>query len=324
MRRREFIAGLGSAAAWPLAAAAQQPGRVWRVGFLGPERPTDAMLSAFRDGLRERGYVEGQNLSVDFRWPQETFDQNPSVAAELIRSNVDVLVAWASPAVIAARRATSTIPIVMTNVGDPLGSGFVASLARPGGNVTGVSNISRDLTGKLIQHLVEIVPGMNRVGVVHNASNPVVTVELRETEDAIRALGLQFKIVEASKAEDFESAFARLSTERVNGVVLLADPSLIVSAWRIAEVAQKTRLPTAFQRRENVEAGGLLSYGANLNDQLRQAAFYVDRILRGEKPADLPVQQPTRFELVINLKTAKALGLTIPETLLATADEVIQ
>ena len=324
MRRREFIAGLGSAAAWPLAARAQQAGRVWRVGFLAPERPTDAMLSAFRDGLRERGYVEGQNLSVDFRWPQETFDQNPSVAAELIRNNVDVLVAWASPAVIAARRATSTIPIVMTNVGDPLGSGFVASLARPGGNVTGVSNISRDLTGKLIQHLVEIVPGMNRVGVVYNASNPVVTVELRETEDAIRALGLQFKIVEASKAEDFESAFARLSTERVNGVVLLADPSLIVSARRIAEVAQKTRLPTAFQRRENVEAGGLLSYGANLNDQLRQAAFYVDRILRGEKPADLPVQQPTKFELVINLKTAKALGLTIPETLLATADEVIQ
>ena len=165
---------------------------------------------------------------------------------------------------------------------------------------------------------------MNRVGVVHNASNPAVTVELRETEDAIRALGLQFKIVEASNAEDFESAFARLSTERVNGVVLLADPSLIVSARRIAEVAQKTRLPTAFQRRENVEAGGLLSYGANLNDQLRQAAFYVDRILRGEKPADLPVQQPTRFELVINLKTAKALGLTIPEALLATADEVIQ
>ena len=324
MRRREFIAGLGSAAAWPVVARAQQPGRVWRVGFLAPERPTDAMLSAFRDGLRERGYVEGQNLSVDFRWPQETFDQNPSVAAELIRSNVDVLVAWASPAVIAARRATSTIPIVMTNVGDPLGSGFVASLARPGGNVTGVSNISRDLSGKLIQHLVEIVPGMNRVGVVHNASNPAGTVQLRETEDAIRALGLQFKIVEASNAEDFESAFARLSTERVNGVVLIADPSLIVSARRIAEVAQKTRLPTAFQRRENVEAGGLLSYGANLNDQLRQAAFYVDRILRGEKPADLPVQQPTKFELVINLKTAKALGLTIPETLLATADEVIQ
>jgi putative ABC transport system substrate-binding protein len=188
MKRRAFIAGLGSAAAWPLAAAAQQPGRVWRVGFLGPERPTDAMLSAFRDGLRERGYVEGQNLSVDFRWPQGTFEQNPSVAAELIRSNVDMLVAWATPAVIAPRRATSTIPIVMTNVGDPLGSGFVASLARPGGNVTGVSNISRDLSGKLIQHLVEIVPGMNRVGVVHNASNPAVTVELRETEDAIRAL----------------------------------------------------------------------------------------------------------------------------------------
>ena len=186
MKRREFITLLGGAAAWPLAAVAQQP-KVWRIGVLAPVPPMPAMLSTFRDGMRERGYVEGQNLSVDFRWPQGTFEQNPSVAAELIRSNVDVLVAWASPAVIAARRATSTIPIVMTNVGDPLGSGFVASLARPGGNVTGVSNISRDLTGKLIQHLVEIVPGMNRVGVVHNASNPAVTVELRETEDAIRA-----------------------------------------------------------------------------------------------------------------------------------------
>ena len=324
MRRREFIAGLAGVAAWPLAAVAQQSGRVWRVGFLGSARPTLAMLSAFRDGLRERGYIEGQNLSVDVRWPQESFEQNPSVAAELIRTNVDVLVAWASPAVIAARRATSTVPIVMMSVGDPLGFGFVASLARPGGNVTGVSNIARDLSGKLMERFVEIVPGMNRVGVVHNARNPAVTFELRETEDAIRALGLQLKIVEASNSEEFESAFARLSTERVNGVVLLSDPSLIVSARRIAEVAQKSRLPTAFQRRENVEAGGLFSYGATLNDQLRQAAFYVDRILRGEKPADLPVQQPTKFELVINLKTAKALGLTIPETLLATADEVIQ
>jgi ABC-type uncharacterized transport system substrate-binding protein len=196
MRRREFIGERGSVAAGCACAAAG-----WRVGFLAPERPTGAMLGAFRDGLRERGYVEGQNLSVDLRWPQGTFEQNPTVAAELIRNNVDVLVAWASPAVIAARRATSTIPIVMTSVGDPLGSGFVASLARPGGNVTGVSNISRDLTGKLMQHLVEIVPGMNRVGVVHNASNPAGTVQLRETEDAIRALGLQFKIVEASNSE---------------------------------------------------------------------------------------------------------------------------
>jgi putative ABC transport system substrate-binding protein len=324
MRRRQFITGLAGVAAWPLAAGAQQPGRVWRVGFLAPARPTLAVLSAFRDGLRERGYIEGQNLFVDVRWPQGTFEQNPSVVAELIRSNVDVLVAWASPAVIAARRATSTIPIVMTSVGDPLGLGFVASLARPNGNVTGVSNISRDLSGKLVQHLFEIVPGMNRVGVVHNASNPSATVQLRETEDAIRALGLQLKIVEASNSEEFESAFARLSTERVDGVVLVSDPSLIESARRIAEVAQKSRLPTAFQRRENVEAGGLLSYGASLNDQLRQAAFYVDRILRGEKPGDLPVQQPTRFELVINLKTAKALGLTIPETLLATADQLIE
>jgi putative ABC transport system substrate-binding protein len=323
VRRREFITLLGGAAAWPLGARAQQP-KVWRIGFLAPAPPTRAMLNAFRDGLRERGYVEGQNLSIDVRWPQGPFEHNPDLAAELARSNVDVIVAWASPAVIAARRATSTIPIVMAGIGDPVGYGGIASLARPGGNVTGVSLMAPDLSGKLVELLVEIVPGTNRIGVVHNPNNPGATVIMRETEKAIRALGLEFEVIEASVLEEFERAFGRLSTKGVKGVVLAADPSVIEHGAKIAELAQKARLPTVFQRRENVEAGGLLSYGASLNEVLRHTAFYVYRILKGARPDELPVEQPTKFELVINLNTAKALGLDLPPTLLARADEVIE
>jgi putative tryptophan/tyrosine transport system substrate-binding protein len=323
MLRREFVTLLGGAAAWPVAARAQQP-KVSRIGLLAPAPPTPAMLSAFRDGLRERGYVEGQNLFIDARWPQGSFEQNPDIAAELVRSKVDVIVAWTTPSVIAARRATSTIPIVMVSVADPVGMGFVASLARPGGNITGVSNISNDLTGKQVELLMEIVPGMNHVGVVANLKNPAVTLILRETEKAIHALGLQFEVVEASVPDEFDRAFARLSADGVKGVVLLADVSLIEHKQRIAKLAQEARLPTAFQRRENVEAGGLLSYGPNLNGQFRGAALYVDKLLNGAKPADLPVDLPTKFELVINLKTAKALGITVPPTLITRADEVIE
>ena len=322
MRRREFITLLGGATvAWPFCARAQP--KVWRIGLLASAPPTPSMLSAFRDCLRERGYVEGQNLYIDVRWSQ-SFEQNPDIAAELVRSNVDVIVAWTSPAVIVARRATSTIPIVMVAVADPLGLGFVASLARPGGNVTGVTNIASDLVGKQVELLMEIVPGMNHVGVVANLKNPAVALQLRETEKAIHALGLQPDVVQASTPEEFDRAFARLSTEGVRGAVLLADASLIEHGKRIAEIAQAARLPTAFQRRENVEAGGLLSYGSNLDDMFRQAAFYVDHILKGAKPADLPVEQPTRFELIINIKTAKAMGLTVPPTLLIRADKVIE
>ena len=206
----------------------------------------------------------------------------------------------------------------------PGGSGFVASLARPGGNITGISNTTVDLSAKLVGLLVEFIPDMKRVGVVHNPFNPNATMQLRQTEDTIRKLGLQVQVVEARTAEEFERAFARLSAERVNGVVLLADPSVIEQRLKIAELAQAARLPTVFQLRENVEAGGLLSYGANINSQFNLAAVYVDRILKGTKPADLPVQQPTKLELVINLKTAKVLGLTVPSALLATADEVIE
>jgi putative tryptophan/tyrosine transport system substrate-binding protein len=311
----------------PLAARAQEPTptvRQARVGILSASPPTPAMLNAFRKGMRERGYIEGQNLSIDIRWPQGTFEQNPAVAPELASANVEVIVAWSTPAVIAARRATSAIPIVTVSVGDPVGSGFIATLARPGGNITGLSTITTDLSAKLVALLVELVPGIKRVGVVSNAHNPNVEVQLRETEDAIRKLSLESRVVEAHTSEEYERAFARLSVENVDGVVLLAASSVIEHAHKIAELAQAARLPTVFARRENVEAGGLMSYGGNVVYQFRQAAFYVDRLLKGAKPADLPVEQPTKLEFVINLKTAKALGLTVPLIMQMTADEVIE
>jgi putative ABC transport system substrate-binding protein len=323
LKRREFIALLGSAVAWPRAAVAQQP-KVWRIGVLAVAPPTPALLSAFRDGLRGRGYVEGQNLSIDVRWPQGTFEHDPSPVAELIDSNVDVIVAQGTPTVIAVRHATSTIPIVMVAVGDPVGFGFIASLARPGGNITGLTNIAVDLSAKLMEVFAELVPGMKRIGVVRNPNNPAATVMLRETEDAIRKLNMQVEVVDAQTSNEFERAFAQLSAKSADGVVLLADATVIEHRRRIAELAQSARLPTACLRRESVDAGGLLSYGPDINNEFRQAAFYVDRILKGEKPADLPVMQPTKIELVINLKTAKALGLTVPLIMQMTADELIE
>jgi len=324
MRRRDFIKVIaGSAVVWPLAARAQQP-KVWRIGFLAAVPPTPVMLSALRDGMRERGYVEGSNLSIDVRWPQGTFEHDPSPVAELINSNVDVIVAWATPAVNAARRATSAIPIVMVGQGDPVGFGFIASLARPGGNITGLTNIAVDLGAKVMELFAELVPGMKRVGVVRNPNNPAVPVVLRETEDAVRKLNMQVEVVDAQTSDEIERAFAQLSAKSADGVVLLPDPTVIEHSRRIAELAQSARLPTAFQRRENVDAGGLFSYGPDLNYQFRRAAFYVDRILKGEKPAELPVMQPTKVELVINLKTAKALGVTVPLIMQMTAEEVIE
>jgi len=282
------------------------------------------MLKAFRDSMRDRGYIEGQNLTIDVRWPRGTFDQDPSAVTDLVKANVDVIVAWATPTVIAVRRATSTIPIVMASVGDPVASGFVASLARPGGNITGVSIITSDLSAKLLGLFVQMIPEMRRVGLVSNSYNPNVAVQLRESENAVRKLGLQSQTVEARTPEEFERAFAILKAASVDGVILLADPVVVEHGKQIADLALAARLPTAFQRRDNVEAGGLFSYGGNLAVQFKDAAYYVDRILKGAEPAELPVEQPTQFDFVINLKTAKALGLIIPTPLLATADEVIE
>jgi putative ABC transport system substrate-binding protein len=324
MRRREFITLLGAAAAWPLAVRAQQGQRnkQIRIGFLASAAPTPEMLSAFRDGLRERGYVEGQNLSIADRWPQRSFEQLSDIAAEFVRSNVDIIVAWATPAALAAKTATATIPIVML-VGEPVSTGLVRSLARPGGNITGFAQLDPDLSTKQVQLLTEVIPEMRRVGIVRNPINPAVTFAVREAENAIRVSGLEFYIVDARLPQEFESAFVHLSTD-IKGVVVIPDASVIEHRSIIAALAQKTQLRTMFQRRENVVAGGLMSYGADLPDRLRQAAFYVDRILNGAKPADLPVQQATKMELVINQKTAKALGLTVPPTLLGLADEVIE
>jgi putative ABC transport system substrate-binding protein len=281
------------------------------------------MLNAFRDGLRERGYFEAQNLSIDIRWPQGSSEQIPDLADELVRSKVDVILAWATPAAMAAQRATSVIPIVVI-MGDPVGSGLVTSLARPGGNITGLSILASDLSGKQLELLSQVAPGIRRLGIVANLKNPGLVPLLRELQAAIRVLDLQFQTVDAQSVDEFERAFASLSAEGVDGVVVAPDPSVIEHRNTIAELAEKTRLPTVFQRRENVEAGGLMSYGSHLTDQFRQAALFVDRILKGEKPAELPVQQVTKVELAINLKTAKALGITVPPSLLARADEVIE
>jgi putative ABC transport system substrate-binding protein len=325
--RRAFVFRAGAGAiALALTRRAAAQNRPVRIGILGATPPAAAAggLNAFRDALRERGYIEGQNLLLEYRWPKQSFEQNPEVAIDLVRSNVDVIVAWASPSVAAARHATSTIPIVMVSVGDPVGTGFVASLARPGGNVTGVSNLSRDLGGKLMELFREIVPGLQRVGVLSNPDNPVSPLTLRDTLEAIRTLDLDAHVMQARNPEELAKAFTQLSADQIRGVVVLPDPLMIGEAGRIAELAQKNRLPTAFGRRENVDAGGLFSYGASLKDQFRQAAFYADRILKGAKPGELPVEQPTKFELIINLKTARALGLTVPPTILLRADEVIE
>ena len=329
MRRREFIAALGAAAAsaWPLPLSAQQRAtKIPRIGFLAlsQEAATPELLNVFRAGLRERGYVEGQNIAVEYRFAKGQIEQYPAVVAELIRLNVDVIVAWTTPAVAAAKRATSTIPIIMLGVADPVEFGLIASLARPGGNITGVSNLARDISNKLVGLLVEIVPAIKRVAVLHNPSNPGTSGQRREIEAATRALGLSLQVVDASVPGDLEGAFARITSAGAQGIMVLADAFFIGERRRIAELALKARLPTIFQRREHVEAGGLVAYGASLRDQLRHVAVYVDKILKGAKPADLPVEQPTKFELVINLKTAKALGLEIPPKLLFTADEVIE
>jgi putative tryptophan/tyrosine transport system substrate-binding protein len=306
--RREFITLLIGAAAWPLAARAQPSGsRIYRIGILGATslRAAEGFVNAFREGMRERGYVEGQNLAIEFRAPSAPSEQNQDVAADLVRGGHDVILTWTTTSVIAARRATSTIPIVFVGVTDPVDQGLVAGLARPGANVTGIANFASDLSGKMIELLREIVADARRLGAVRNPDNPGVAFQLRQLMDAARALGLELQVVDARVPAEFEAAFAQLRQG-------------------VAALAQQARLPTVFQRRESVEAGGLLSYGPNIRDAFRQVAGHVDRILKGVRPGDIPVEQPTRIELVINLKTAKAIGLEVPWFLQQRADEVIE
>jgi putative ABC transport system substrate-binding protein len=328
MDRRAFIGTLaGGFLAMPLAAEAQQAGTVPRIGYLAGDSATvhSQYAQAFSNGLRDLGYVEGKNLVIEHRWAEGKFERLPELAAELIRLPVDLIVAVGDPVIFAAKQATSTIPIVMVAVGDPVGRGFVASLARPGGNLTGISNLAVALTGKWLEMLEDTVPKLSEVSVLRNAANPTHPLFVAEAERVAPNLGLKLQIVEVLGSADLDGAFAAMVRKRSGALLVLPDPVLsVLLGGRIAALATKNRLPALFAFKAQAEAGGLLSYGPSLLVNFRRAATYVDKILKGAKPGDLPVEQPTKFELVINLKTAKALGLTIPPSLLQRADQVIE
>ncbi len=326
MNRRTFLCGLtlGTLSA-PLAAEAQA-GKVARIGHLsfGSATPGSRLDEAFRQGLRELGYVEGQNIVIEYRWAEGRAERLPDLAAELVSLKVDIIVAAGTPAPLAAKHATRTIPIVMSSAGDPVGSGLVASLARPGGNVTGLSTFTRELAAKRLQLLKEVVPGVSRVAVLWNAANPYAVLNMRETQAAARTLGVQVQSLEVRGPDDFENALPAAIKGRAGALIVVDDPLTYLYRMRIADFAARNRLPATYGFREFAEAGGLMAFGANLADLYRRAAIYVDKILKGAKPAELPVEQPTKFELIINLKTAKALGLTVPQSVLVRADEIIQ
>ena len=307
-------------------AQAQQPGRVPRIGFLLPYSPgPDARVEAFRQGLLELGYVEGQNVAIEYRWADGRFEQLPALAEDLVRLKVDVIVAAVTQASLAAKRATGAIPIVMIAVSDPVGSGLVASLARPGANITGTSSMTADVVGKQLELLKETVPKISRVAALWNPANPIFqAIQRKETEAAARTLGVQLRILEARGPDEIESAFATMARERTRALLVLGDPVFRSHRKRIADLAANGRLPAVSGTTEFVDAGGLMAYGPSFTDMNRRAAYYVDRILKGTKPADLPVEQPTKFELIINLKTAKQIALTIPPNVLARADKVIR
>jgi putative ABC transport system substrate-binding protein len=309
--------------AGPLAATAQHPaGRSPRVGLLGDVPPF--LDEAFRQGLRELGYVDGQSITIVYRATDWKYERLPALAADLVRLKVDVIVTASPPATEAAKRATSTIPIVFTVAGDPVAAGFVASLARPGGNLTGLATTSPELVGKQLEMLRAVAPKISRVAVLQNPSNHGHRQALQQAEDAARALGVQLQILGARTPSEIEAAFAAMSSQHAGGLLVLRDAMFRVQRAQIVALAAKSRLPAIYGLREEAEAGGLIAYGASVPELYRRAATYVDRILKGTKPADLPVEQPTKFELVINLKAAQKLGLPIPSALLLQADEVIQ
>ena len=326
MRRREFITLLGGAATgWPLAARAQQPVKLPTIGYLGPNsRLLDGQrLGAFVQRLRELGWIEGRTIAIEYRFAEGRNDHLAETVAEFVQRKVDVIVTSATPPTVAAKQATSVIPIVFAAVGDPVGTGLVASLARPGGNVTGLSLQATDLAGKRLELLREVVPDLRRLAVMANVSAPPAVLEMAEVQTTARALGLEVVASEIRRPEDIAPAFESFKG-RAEALYVCNDPLVTTNRIRINTLALGMGLPTIYNVREFVEARGLMSYGPNFLDLYRRAADFVDKILRGAKPADIPVEQPTKFDLVINLTTAKALGLTVPDTLLARADEVIE
>ena len=326
-RRREVIALLAAAAlprAW-----AQQAGRTPLIGWLAAGGLDQGMarraLDVFRPALRELGYVEGQNLAIEYRFAERDLRRLPQLAAELVRVKVDVIIAAPSPAAVAARYATDTIPIVMVNVGDPVGLGLVASLARPGGNVTGLAySVGLETFAKGLELLKEVVPNLRSVAILSNPNNPAHALAIKSIEAAASALGVQVQVLEARSAEDFDGAFAAMAERSAGAVMIVPDALMLPHAARLSDLALSHGLPSMRGFREEVEAGGLISYGPNFFEPWRRAASFVDKLLKGANPAELPVEQPTKFELVINRRTADVLGLTIPPTLLARADEVIE
>ena len=327
MRRREFITLLGgAAAAWPLMARAQQLGRVYRIGMLEtiPAASNAANFDALRKGLRELGYVEGQNLIIDYRSADGRPERFPQLAEELVRLNVDLIVTRGTPAVMAAKNATGTVPVVMAASGEPVGTGVVAGLARPGGNVTGLSALTTELIAKRLELLRETVVGIRRIAFLHNMENPAAPPQWEELRTAAPSLGLEAQLLDVRKPEDIVRAFDTAVAQRADAILAATDTVTQTNRRQVVELAVKHRLPTMYHTREFVDAGGLMSYGVNYPDLYRRAATFVDKIFKGAKPADLPVEQPIKFELLINLKTARAIGIDIPPMLLARADEVIE
>ena len=324
--RRQVIFGLG-ALATPLAAEAQQAGKVYRIGYIQTAAPNEMehLTKAFEEGLRELGYVEGRNIVFERRFAMGKQERLPALASELVRLNVDVIVTGSNPVIAAVKQATATIPVVMTVSRDPVGSGFIASVARPGGNITGLaSDPTPEIQSKNLELFKEAVPRASRVAILWNPVPPGAETYKKVVESAARKLGVALQSVEVRGRDEFEGAFAAMVRERANGLFVLADPVTFTARSQIVLLAAKHRLPTVYGQREVVEIGGLMSYGSSLAQQFRRAAVYVDRIFKGAKPGELAVEQPTKFELVINLKTAKALDLTVPATLLARADELIE
>jgi putative tryptophan/tyrosine transport system substrate-binding protein len=327
MKRREFITLLGGmTVAWPLAGHAQEATRIWRIGILEiiASGSNAENFNAFRQGLKELGYVEGQNLIIEYRSADGDNKRFPDLAAELVLLKVDLIVTRKTVAALAAKKATETIPIVMAACGDPLGFGLVASLARPGGNITGLSSVTGELTGKRVELLKDMIPTITRISAVYNMTNPIHVFEWSETEKAAGSLKIQPRLLDVRKSEDIELAFNTARDQHADAMIIGGDTLTQTNQALIVELAASHQLPAIYVWREFVDAGGLFFYGPSYPDLYRRAATYADKVLKGAKPADLPIQQPTKFEMVINLKTAKMLGLKVPPSLLDRADEVIE